>query len=231
MITLAVDSSLAATSVALLEDENIRSEICIHTGRNHAEVLLPTIERVLASGEIEKDQVDLLAVTIGPGSFTGLRVGLSSVKGLALVLCKPVVGVCTLDALAMNIASSRRVTLCPMVDAGRGEVYVALYLPSGFDSYEKVQTECVVRPSEFIRSIQGEVLFLGSGAEAYRDLIGDILPGRSSVAPSRFNMVRAAMVGLAGRKKFQSGETSDIMTLIPDYHRSSYAAAPIGRSE
>ena len=224
MITLAVDTSVTTTSVALLEDDDIRAELFIHTGRNHAEVLLPAIERLLASVGIEKTQIDLFAVTVGPGSFTGLRVGISTVKGLAFVLQKPVVGVCTLDALVLNVAhADTRVTICPMVDAGRGEVYTALYLPSGPDTYEKTLQECVVRPDGFLGAISGEVVFLGGGAEKYRTLINDVLPGRSSFAPSRFNHVRACAVGIVGRKRFCNSDISDIITLTPDYLRASYA--------
>ena len=226
MIILATDTSVTTTSVALLEDDDVRVELFVHTGQNHAEVLMPAIEKVLASVRIGKKQIDLFAVTVGPGSFTGLRVGVSTVKGLAFVLQKPVVGVCTLDALVLNIPHpDAPVTICPMLDAGRGEVYTALYLPSGPDTYEKTLRECVVRPGEFLGSIGGDVIFLGDGAEKYRNLIGDMMPERSSFVPSRFNQVRAVAVGLVGRKKFCGGDISDIMTLTPDYLRASYAAS------
>jgi len=226
MITLAVDTSVTTTSVALLEEDDIRAELFIHTGRNHAEVLLPAIERLLSSVGVEKTQIDMFAVTVGPGSFTGLRVGTSTVKGLAFVLQKPVVGVCTLDALVLNVAhADAPVTVCPMVDAGRGEVYTALYLPSGPDTYKKTLQECVVHPDEFLGAISGEVVFLGDGAQKCRTLINDALPGRSSFAPSRFNHVRACAVGIVGRKRFCNGDISDIATLVPNYLRASYAAS------
>jgi len=226
MITLAIDTSIKTTGVALLEDSDVRAELFINTGRNHAEVILPAIEKVLASVGIEKMQIDLFAVTVGPGSFTGLRVGTSTVKGLAFVLQKPVVGVCTLDALVLNVAhADARFTLCAMVDAGREEVYTALYLPSGPDTYQKTLKECVVHPEEFLGVISGEVVFLGSGAEKYRTLINNVLPDRSSFFPSRFNHVRACAVGIVGYKKFCDGNISDIMTLAPDYLRTSYATS------
>ncbi|MBW2675425.1 MAG: tRNA (adenosine(37)-N6)-threonylcarbamoyltransferase complex dimerization subunit type 1 TsaB, partial [Deltaproteobacteria bacterium] len=163
---------------------------------------------------------------VGPGSFTGLRVGTSTVKGLAFVLQKPVVGVCTLDALALNVAhADPRTVLCPMVDAGRGEVYTALYRLSGPDTYEKTLQECVIALDEFLVTITGEIVFLGDGAQKYRILIGETLPDRSAFAPLRFNQVRAGAVGLVGRKRFYDGDKSDIMTLAPDYLRPSYAAS------
>ena len=224
MITLAVDTSVATTSAALLEADEIRAELFVRNGRNHAEVLLPLIERLLSSVEITKGQVDLFAVTVGPGSFTGLRVGTSTVKGLAFALQKPVVGVCTLDALALNIGyADARLTICPMVNAGRGEVYTALYLPSGPNTYEKTLRESVVRPDDFLNSLDGSVIFLGDGAERYADLISNMIPD-SSFAPPHLNQVRAGAVGLMGRKMFFSGDKSDIMSLVPCYLRPSYAA-------
>lgn len=226
MITLAVDTSLATTGVALLEDDALRAELSARTGRNHAEMLLPSIGRLLTSVGVEKKQVDLFAVTAGPGSFTGLRVGTSTVKGLAFALHRPVVGVCTLDALVLNVAYAAPGTvICPMVDAGRGEVYAALYRLSGPDTYEKTCRECVMRPDAFLGAIDGEVIFLGDGAQKYRALIDDTLPDRSSFAPPRFSQVSAAAVGLVGRRRFCSGDISDIMTFIPDYLRPSYAAS------
>lgn len=227
MITLAVDTSLASISVAVVDDDAVRSELFIHTGRNHTEVLLQAIERALASADIEKKEIDLLAVTIGPGSFTGLRVGVSTVKGLALVLRKPVIGVCTLDALARNIMpAGDRVLICPMVDAGRDEVYVALYRSYGQNAYEKTHQECVVRPDEFVGSIRGEVIFLGGGAQKYKTLIEKTLPNRSFIAHPRFHQVRAGAVGHVGTMLFHRGGRSDIMTLVPNYLRSSYATIP-----
>jgi len=215
----------------LLEDDNVLAELFMSTGRNHAETLLPTIEKLFASVGIKAEQkapfsgIDLLAFTVGPGSFTGLRVGASTIKGLAFVLQKPVVGICTLDALVLNVLDLplKEVAICPVMDAGRGEVYTALYVHSEKGAYEKTIEECVVRPDEFLDSMDGEVMFLGDGVEKYRHVIEDLLPGRSFFVPPHLNHVKARTVGLAGRKKFHAGDISDIMTLTPDYLRASYA--------
>ncbi|MBN2538683.1 MAG: tRNA (adenosine(37)-N6)-threonylcarbamoyltransferase complex dimerization subunit type 1 TsaB [Deltaproteobacteria bacterium] len=225
MITLSADTSARTTSVALLEDDHVLAEFFMSTGRNHAETLLPAIERLLISAGIKAEQIDLFAFTVGPGSFTGLRVGASTVKGLAFVLQKPVVGVCTLDALALNVPDllRKKVAVCPVLDAGRGEVYTALYVPSEEGIYEKTLRECVVRPDEFLGSMEGEIMFLGDGAQKYRHVIKDLLPGRSFFVPSHLNHIQAQAVGLVGRKKYHAGDISDIITLAPDYLRASYA--------
>ncbi len=226
MITLATDTSARTTSVALLEDDNVLAELFMGTGRNHAETLLPSIEKLFVSVGIKAEQIDLFAFTVGPGSFTGLRVGASTVKGLAFILQKPVVGVCTLDALVLNVPDLplKEIAICPVMDAGRGEAYTALYVHSEKGTYEKTLRECVVRPDEFLGLMDGEVIFLGDGSEKYRHIIEDLLPGRSFFVPPHLNHVKARAVGLAGRKKFHAGDISDIMTLTPDYLRASYAA-------
>jgi len=230
MIILAIDTSSKTTSVALLEDSCILSELFLNSGRKHAETLLPVIGKLVDSAGISTERkapfsgIDLFAFTVGPGSFTGLRVGASTVKGLAFVLQKPAVGVCTLDALIPNVTNinTETVTVCPMVDAGRGEIYTALYTLCENGTYEKSLSERVVRPEEFLRSISGRVIFLGDGAEKYRGTIGDIVPVRSFIMPAHLNHVRAGSVGLLGRKKFYNGDISDIMTVAPDYLRASY---------
>ena len=231
MITLAIDTSAGTTSVALLEGDSILAELFMNSGRNHSETLLPAIEKLIASVKIKAEQkvpfsgIDLFAFTTGPGSFTGLRVGASTIKGLAFVLQKPIVGVCTLDALVLNVPDFplKEVAICPMLNAGRGEVYTALYTPPKTGIYEKILKECVVCPGEFLGSIDGETIFLGDGAEKYCDTIKDRLPDRSFFMPPHLNHVKAYAVGLLGRKKFYDGDMSDIMTVTPDYLRASYA--------
>ncbi|MEA3486344.1 MAG: tRNA (adenosine(37)-N6)-threonylcarbamoyltransferase complex dimerization subunit type 1 TsaB [Thermodesulfobacteriota bacterium] len=231
MITLAIDTSSGTMSIALLEDDNILAELFMNSGRKHAETLLPAIKKLISSVGIKAGKeapfsgIDLFAFTAGPGSFTGLRVGASTVKGLAFVLRKPVVGISTLDALVLNVPDLhlKDVKVCPMLDAGRGEVYTALYTPSETGIYEKTLMECVVCPDEFLGSMDGEVIFLGDGAGKYRDTIESVLPGRSFFMPPYLNHVKACAVGLLGRKKFYDGGISDIMTIVPDYLRASYA--------
>ncbi|MEA2013845.1 MAG: tRNA (adenosine(37)-N6)-threonylcarbamoyltransferase complex dimerization subunit type 1 TsaB [Thermodesulfobacteriota bacterium] len=225
MITLAIDTSAGTTSVALLNDDNILAEIFMNSGRNHAETLLPAIESLIGSVGLKAEQMDLFAFTAGPGSFTGLRVGASTIKGLAFVLDIPVVGVCTLDALVLNIPDFllKKAVVCPVLDAGRGEVYTTLYTCSEMGIYAKTLKECVVRLDEFISSMDGRVIFLGDAAEKYRNVIEELLPDRALFMPSNLNHVRASAVGRVARGKFCAGEISDIMTLTPDYLRASYA--------
>ncbi len=222
MLTLAIDTSTQSGSVALLNSDSVLGECLINVGINHSETLLPAIERILSVAGTEIAEVDLFALTVGPGSFTGLRVGASTVKGLALAANKPVVGVSSIDALALNVANST-ITICPMLDARKKEVYTALYRPDRRGMPEKIVEEVVVDPETFLKGIDEEVIFLGNGARNYRGLIKEILPDRSYFALSHLQYIKASAVGLLGMNKFIGGDILDIMTFTPQYLRLSEA--------
>ena len=222
MLTLAVDTSTQSVSVALLNSDSVLAECLINVGINHSETLLPAIERILSVTGTEIAEVDLFALTVGPGSFTGLRVGASTVKGLALAADKPVVGVSSMDALALNVANST-IAICPMLDARKKEVYTALYRPDRRGMPEKIVGEMVVEPETFLKGIDEEVIFLGDGARNYRGLIREILPDRSYFALSHLQHIKASAVGLLGMNKFIEGDILDIMTFTPQYLRLSEA--------
>ena len=222
MLTLAIDTSTKTGSVALLDSDSVLAECLINVGMNHSETLLPAIERILSVAGVEIVGVDLLALTVGPGSFTGLRIGASTVKGLALAADKPVVGVSAMDALALNVANST-ITICPMLDAGKKEVYTALYMPGRRGIPEKIGREMVVDPEEFLKGIDEEVIFLGDGARNYFKLIKKILPDKSYFVLPHLQYIKASAVGFLGMNKFSEGETLDLMTFTPQYLRLSEA--------
>ncbi len=222
MLTLAVDTSTQSVSVALLNSDSVLAECLINVGINHSETLLPAIERILSVAGTEIAEVDLFALTVGPGSFTGLRVGAATIKGLALAADKPVVGVSSIDALALNVANST-ITICPMLDARKKEVYTALYRPDGRGIPEKIVREMVVDPETFLKGIDEEAIFLGDGARNYSELIKGILPDRSYFALPHLQYIKASAVGLLGINKFIEGDILDIMTFTPQYLRLSEA--------
>jgi tRNA threonylcarbamoyladenosine biosynthesis protein TsaB len=227
MLILAVDTSTQSGSVALLKGDSVLAECLINVGINHSKTLLPAIERILSLGVAKIAEVDLFALTIGPGSFTGLRVGASTVKGLALGADKPVVGVSSMDALALNVANST-ITICPMLDARKKEVYTALYRPDRGGIPEKIVEETVVDPETFLKGIDEDVIFLGDGARNYSGLIKEILPGRSYFALPQHQYIKASAVGLLGMNKFIEGDILDIMTFTPQYLRLSEAETKRG---
>ena len=123
MQILAVDTSGVSGSVALIRDNAILSEVIINIGLNHSQTILPAMAQVLESSGVDASAVDLFAVTTGPGSFTGLRIGISLIKGLALSVSKPIAAVSTLDALAMNLFAAGS-TICPFIDCEAGDRFI-----------------------------------------------------------------------------------------------------------
>lgn len=222
MLILAIDTSARTASIALLQEKEILSEITVNLGLNHSLVLLPALHDLCTLSRIEIGSIDLYACTIGPGSFTGLRVGTSTVKGLALATGKPVVGVSTLDALAFNLVGLNMM-VCPMLDAKKNQVYTALYRNERENILEKKEHERITDVKDFLQYINDKTLFVGDGAMKYAKLISDALPGESFFASHAHQNVRAATVGLLGEKMYYEGNVLNPITFTPRYLRPSEA--------
>lgn len=223
MITLAIDTATKTAGVALLDHETILVEYYFHLPVNHSETLLPAVHQGLALVGIGINGVDLFAVTVGPGSFTGLRIGASTVKGFALATAKPVVGVSTLEALAYNAIACPG-PVCPMIDARKGEVYTALYRANREGLFDTVVEEQVTTPDKLLTRIDGQqTLFLGDGLEEWSEIIRRSLKERACFGPPNLQTVRASSVALIGMKKYEKGEHLDVMTFVPRYLRRSEA--------
>lgn len=231
MLVLAIDSTGAALSVALLEDQTIRSETFVNGGDNHSLHLLPAIKRTYELAGLSVEETNLFVCTLGPGSFTGVRIGVSTIKGLAMAIGKPVVGVSSLEALAAN-GGPFVGSICPILDAQRGQVYAALYEQ---ETSFIPQVQCEARLSaidSFIALLQGRprVLLLGSGAVKYGDMIKGVLP-EAIIAPAQFSHIRASVVGCLGLRKFQEGQQLDVMAFSPLYLRLSEAERKLEMAE
>lgn len=222
MLILALDTSTQSASVALLDDSEILCEININLGVNHSVIVLPAIHDLCRISHIEIGNIDLFACTRGPGSFTGLRVGISTVKGIALATGKPVVGVSTLDALAYNLVNSEML-VCPMLDARKNQVYTALYRTKPDNILEIKEHERVVDVRDFLSNIDDKTLFVGDGAMKHARLIHDSLPDKSFFASPAHQGVRAVTVGLLGEKKYKKGDLLNHDDLTPAYLRLSEA--------
>ena len=185
-------------------------------------MLLPVIEDICRRAGVELEEVDLFACTVGPGSFTGLRIGLSTVKGFALATGKPAAGVSTLEALAFNVLHASMM-ICPMLDARKDQVYAALFRASRAGALEAVKEERLTDPASMLRDTEGDILFLGDGAQRYRALIRETLPERSFFASGHHQLIRAAAVGLLGERKYRNGDLLDLMSFTPRYLRASEA--------
>jgi len=228
MNILALDTSGVTASVALLQGETVLAELFLNLGRNHSEILLPSIDHLLIATGLELRAIDVFACTVGPGSFTGIRIGVSTVKGLALAVDRPIVGLSALEVLAMNAMGFQR-KICPMIDARKEQVYAGLYADNGTESLTNIIPERLVKANDFLELIAGDAVFIGTGAVKYGDIIRRRLVGRGYFVVDHLHQVHASAVGaLAGRKALAGGLT-DAVKLIPLYLRRSEAEEKIDR--
>ena len=187
---------------------------------------MPLLDRMLSESGIEREELDAVAVSAGPGSFTGLRIGVATGRGLAQGLAIPAVPVCTLAALAEAVPAPGAL-ICPLLDARRSQVYTAIYQR---ESATPLNLETVLEPaalnlSDLIKALQqGEisdkrVVFLGEGLQGYAEELQQALPGRALITPAPFRVCRAALVALCGRRLLQANPGASYLDLLPNYLR------------
>ena len=221
MLVLGVETSTMQGGAALVGDDGLCSEYTLNVEATHSERLLPTIDRMLSDARIDLMALSGLAVSIGPGSFTGLRIGLSTVKGLAYATGLPVVGVPTLEALASTV-SFASAHICPVLDARKQEVYAALFRCERGELV-RVMEDSALAPEALCKAIRQPTIFLGDGLAAYGDLFQRLLGDLLLVPPSPGRGARPAWVAELGRRRLLRGERDPIDTLVPAYLRPSEA--------
>lgn len=229
MHILAVDTATKSCSVAIVDKELLLAEVTMVSGQTHSKHLMGMINTVIGLSGLTVSGLDGFAVTQGPGSFTGLRIGISSIKGLALASGKPIVGVSSLDALAMQSAPSSNL-ICPLIDARKGEVYYSRYrFKDG--NLKKETIEQVSSPEKAVFDINEPCIFLGSGALLYQQTIIDKMGALAHFATSFQNTIRASTVAHLSMERFEKNDTDDVSTFVPRYIRKSDAELSIGKKE
>lgn len=222
MKILAVDTSTASGSVALLDGEALMVEWTLLSARTQNRRLLDGVDRILAEAGWALEDVDAFAVTTGPGSFTGIRIGLSTLKAVAWAMEKPLVGVGTLEALAAPLAWAPWAA-CPVIDARKKEVYAALYRPDGSGGLREERAPAVLAPKKLAAWVQEKAFFCGDGLFVYREALARFLGDRVVDPGPGFHEIRAGFVGRCALKKLEAGAETDPMRLMPLYVRPSEA--------
>jgi tRNA threonylcarbamoyladenosine biosynthesis protein TsaB len=225
MRLLAIETSTVTGAVALLEAGRVVAESRVSIAVTHGERLMATIDGVLRSARWELADVQAFAVALGPGSFTGLRIGLSTVKGLAFATGKPVVGVPTLDALAWRLPYCAY-PVCPVLDARKNEVYAALYRTrEGW--LELLEAPRAVPPETLAEELrdatQGPLVFVGDAVLPFGTVFVEVLGSRALLAPADLRLPSAVTVGELGASALARGEPADPADLVPLYVRPSEA--------
>jgi tRNA threonylcarbamoyladenosine biosynthesis protein TsaB len=223
VIVLGIETSTPQTSVALGSERGILAEVVISSGRSNHELVAPAIENVLAWGKVELSSVAGIAVGVGPGLFTSLRVGVETAKTLSQVLKVPILGIASLDILAFSVRHSRR-PIVAAVDARRGEVFYCIYrpMPGGVG---RLGGFAVAKPERVVAEIQAlaeEVLLVGDGAVAYREVFDQLGAAHDTVAASASRPMASSLVELAA-PRFEREEHDDLYEVVPTYLRKSDA--------
>ena len=224
MRVLAIDSSGLTATVGIVEDTQTIAEYTVNYKKTHSQTLLPMIDEMTRMVDLDLSDLDAIAVAGGPGSFTGLRIGSATAKGLGLALNKPLIHVPTVDALAYNVYGCTDV-ICPIMDARRKQVYTGIYR---FEDHRLVTVEdqMAVPMEELITKLnayQQPVTFLGDGVPVFKDMIAEKLTVSYTFAPAHVNKQRAAAVAALGLVYYKEGKIQTAMEHIPDYLRVSQA--------
>lgn len=223
MKILGLDTATLCGSIGIIDDDKVVAEYALHREETLSARLLPAIQTLLAEARLDLHEIDGIAVSLGPGSFTGLRVGLSAVKGLALATQKPAAGIPTLDALAYNLPFTPY-QICPLLDARKGQIYTALYKNRAGGFLEQVTPYQVLSPAALIEAIpHEETVFLGDGVKVCQELITQRLAAKALFAPLHLGFLRGTTVAELGLKRLGRGESDDISSLVPIYVRPSDA--------
>ena len=225
MKILAVDTATRSCSAAVTDRGMLLAELTVVNGRTHSRHLMSIIDSVIEMAELEIEQLDGFAATIGPGSFTGLRIGISTIKGLAYALQKPVVGISSLDALAWQ-CNQTPLLICALIDARKKEVYSCRYR---FINQEMIKeaSEQVGFPTDSVQGIHEPCVFVGNGAMLYRELIIDELRDLAIFADNSRNFIRASTIAELGLSKIEQEPAADAKILVPQYIRKSDAELKI----
>ncbi len=236
MRVLAIDSSGLTATVAIVEDNLTIAEYTVNYKKTHSQTLLPMIDEMVKMTETDLKTIDAIAVAGGPGSFTGLRIGSATAKGLGLALGKPLIHIPTVDGLAYNVYGCRDI-ICPIMDARRNQVYTGMYTFSGRAGkqegaclttpvFQVMKMQMAISVDELIRRLNNygrPVVFLGDGVPVYENALADGLKVPYSFAPAYMNRQRASVIGALGIQYYKAGKIETAIEHQPEYLRVSQA--------
>jgi tRNA threonylcarbamoyladenosine biosynthesis protein TsaB len=229
MKIIGIDTATKGCSVSVVENALLLSEVTKVSSHTHAIHLMGMIDEALQISGVKLADVDGFAVTEGPGSFTGLRIGLSTAKGLAAAMQKPVVGVSSLRVLAMQLVPCP-LLICPVLDARKNEVYVARYRYEKGELNQEVDAD-VLPPDIAVSGIHEPCIFVGDGATLYKDIIESVIGKFATFALPYYSVIRASTVAMLGIEKLDGKENVVSDNLIPYYIRRSDAERNIGKEK
>ncbi len=224
MRILAIDSSSMVATIAVVTDDVLTAEYTVNFKRTHSQTLMPMIDEISKMIELDMKTVDAIAISGGPGSYTGLRIGAATAKGFGLALNIPIINVPTMDALAYNMFSTSY-TVCPIMDARRGQVYTGIYKFSG-TKMEIVKPQCIMMIHDLIDELDKlghPVMFLGDGVDVDKDIIDDTMKTEHYYAPASMNRQKASSLASLASIYYKEGKVEKAAEHKPEYLRLSQA--------
>lgn len=223
MKILAIESSSMVASAAILTEETIMAEYTINHKKTHSQTLLSMIDEIVTMTETDLSEIDAIAVSGGPGSYTGLRIGSATAKGLGLALNKPLLHIPTLDAMAYNFYGTDRL-ICPIMDARRRQVYYGFYeCRKKLEVLEAQNIAVIDEVVDKLNDLEKMVIFLGDAVSVHESFFENNLKVPYSFAPAHLNRSRAASVGSLGIQYLKEGRTETAREHLPDYLRAPQA--------
>lgn len=232
MKILAIESSGLVASAAIASDTTLLAEYTVNFKKTHSQTLLPMVEELVNMLQLDLHELDAIAVSGGPGSFTGLRIGSSTAKGLGLALKKPIIAVPTTQVIAANLYGSDAV-ICPLMDARRNQVYTGLYRYHN-DSFEVVADQMAVSSEELISKVNelGEpVIYLGDGVEVFYEILSEKTTVPFSFAPLHLSKQRAGALAARALELYKEGRIQTAAEHVPDYLRLSQAERELAEKQ
>jgi len=221
MKILGIDTATPILALGIVDGDKVLSEIRFNAGQTHAQILLPNIEKILKDSSLQLEDLDGIALSIGPGSFTGLRIGLATAKGLCFASGKPLLTVPTLDGL-VYFNRSLPYPLVPVLDAKKNEVYSAVY-NNREGVLERISDYWVLSVEKLVAKIPEEVIFLGLGLEVFQDRLKELCGEKAHFLAGEKNLPSGSSIAFLGLEKFRRSEFEDLEKAEPLYLRSSEA--------
>ncbi len=219
MIILAIDTSSPVASVALMKDGALLGEYIINNGKTHSQIAVPLISDMLEKLGMGIDEVDVFAASLGPGSFTGLRIGVATAKAFAQAGDKKIIGVSALEALSANVPCAENVYICPIMDARRGNVYNAVY-----KNGKTIRSDRLINLDDVLTELTGEkTVFIGDAVAKFKDKLRSAMGENALLAPENIVMQRASSVAYLANERAERDDFDDLYSLEPIYVRASQA--------
>jgi len=224
-LILAMDTATPCSSVSLTsgtrKNGKVLASLSLAGNVTHSRRLLTAIDLLMEKAEVDWIDIEGIGVSLGPGSFTGLRIGMATAKGLAVAAAKPLLGISTLDGLASKCITSK--LICAVLDARKKEVYTAFYRCDAEGISERISELAVISPDKLAATIYEPVVMIGDGVSVYDDLFRSLLKEKITFAPAQLHEPVSTSLGMIAREMLERGEELDIAEAVPIYVRSSDA--------